>query len=147
MTLRNQGRLAIHRRSDEIAFLQHWLRVLSEAQVSLETGETHEDHSELMRTDFRAAGSASADERDMASQALMRERDLTDELLHTRQTEPLGETLQRRLAMAELICHDLRRRAGPVPQNRLPAAYSVAEIERRALVEMLNRWWLWLRES
>jgi hypothetical protein len=83
MTLRNQGRLAIHRRSDEIAFLQHWLRVLSEAQVSLETGETHEDHSELMRTDFRAAGSASADERDMASQALMRERDLTDELLHT----------------------------------------------------------------
>ena len=50
-------------------------------------------------------------ERDLQLEVLARERDLADELLHTRQTEPLGETLQRRLAMAELICRDLALRS------------------------------------
>jgi hypothetical protein len=162
MTLRNPGRLAIYRRSDEIAFLQHRLRVIGETQFSGEAGDS-----------------------DSASRVLARERDLADEFLHTRQTEPLGETLQRRLAMAELVCHDLALRdeslspsptfpsspsapvgpegdhAGRAPvqrnrgsgperesrQSRLPDAYWVAEIERWALNEMLNQWWAWLRKS
>jgi hypothetical protein len=96
-----------------------------------------------------------------ASRVLARERDLADEFLHTRQTEPLGETLQRRLAMAELICHDLALCDESLPpgptipsspgqeskKSRLPDAYWVAEIERRALNEMLNQWWAWLRKS
>jgi hypothetical protein len=32
-------------------------------------------------------------------------------------------------------------------QSRIPHAYWVAEIERRALNEMLNQWWAWLRKS
>jgi hypothetical protein len=101
---------------------------------------------------------------------LMRERDLADELLHTRQTEPLGETLQRRLAMAERICRDLALQTEPQlwrsdlsggqrpdqgsggldqarDRDRGPGAYRVAEIERQSLTEMLNQWWAWLRKS
>jgi hypothetical protein len=118
MTLLNSGRLAIHRRSDEISFLQHRLRVLE------------------------AALQSNSPEDDLQIEALGRERDLTDELLHTRQTEPLGETLQRRLAMAERICHDLT----PITSekhHRL-TAYQVAQLECRALAEMLQQWWAWL---
>ncbi len=108
----NAGRLAIHRRSDEIIFLQHRLRALQA-------------------------------ERDLQTEVLARERDLADELLHTRHTEPLGETLQRRLVMAERICRDLSRTATP-RQGYLPDAHRVAEIERQALDEMLRHWWVWL---
>jgi hypothetical protein len=179
MTLRNPGRLAIHRRSDEIAFLQHRLRVLSDAQISREAGELQDKVLESGARERSAQSSASADEGDLQLEVWPRERDLADELLHTRQTEPLGETLQRRLAMAELVCHDLARRVKQLPagstcptvpaeprpdgghaqeeqsgepkrasrHDRLCKAYWVAEIERRALTEMLNQWWAWLRRS
>lgn len=164
MTLRNSARLAIHRRSDEIAFLQHRLRAF---------------RAELTRHNAPPA------ERDPRIEVLARERDLADELLHTRQTEPLGETLQRRLAMAERICRDLTPRTEPLhqhpsgshlpskadgardagecqgeqsgeqdearfgteSQDRLPDAYWVAKTERQALAEMLEQWWAWLNGS
>ena len=140
MTSRKPGRLAIHRRSDEIAFLQHRLRVLGEAEGS---------HA----VDVAGEGQG------LELNVLARERDLADELLHTRQIEPLGETLQRRLAMAERICQDLRRRstdgksdpqaldvddAWRGQRERFPESYWVVEIERRALGEMLDQWWAWL---
>lgn len=154
MTSRSSGRLAIHRRSNEIAFLQHQLRVLSQ--------------------DHRVQQDDVFDGREIGPEVLLRERDLADELLHTRQVEPLGETLQRRLAMAERICRDLVRRSGfasgltqdrggkteSVPRKErgqrernnetsrsdFSDACWVAEVERRALAEMLQRWWAWLRE-
>jgi hypothetical protein len=89
-----------------------------------------------------------------------RGRTLADELLHTRQTEPLGETLQRRLAMAERICRDLAPQGKPLPSNpsqaqnaprsrandqgHLSDACWIAEIERLALSDMLQQWWGWL---
>lgn len=170
MTLLNPGRLAIHRRSDEIAFLQHLLRVLSDAQADHGGSEIQDDVLESVVGDRHVEQSVPADEHDLQLEILVRERDLADELLHTRQTEPLGETLQRRLAMAELICRDLVPRAAPLSQNLtgpgskvhgkwgdgpervnrqdgLPDAYCVAQAERRALNEMLNQWWAWLRKS
>lgn len=170
MTLRNPGRLAIHRRSDEMAFLQHRLRALSAARASRELDEPREGALEAGLQDERIQRDELGETQDLEFGASKRERDLADELLHTRQTEPLGETLQRRLAMAERICRDLALRAehsgrppdgpgdpaaaeqnnrvDPVSgQDRLSYAYRVAEIERRALAEMLNQWWAWLRKS
>jgi hypothetical protein len=186
MTLRNPGRLAIHRRSDEIAFLQHRLRVLSAARDAQGQAPRSESRGP------RVQPQASAAQRDLSTEIVEREYDLADELLHTRQIEPLGETLQRRLAMAERVCRDLvpssepsARRSthpgepagshqptkqmqrlassetsanelreeqggepdGPGGQGCLPDAYWVAEVERRALAEMLKHWWAWLREA
>ena len=91
-------------------------------------------------TDRHARFEALVDERDIQLDAMMRERDLADELLHTRQTEPLGETLQRRLAMSERICRDLAPRAEPVAQRPVyltsplsqGSAAREGDIERRA---------------
>jgi len=165
MTLRNSGRLAIHRRSDEMAFLQHRLRALGAARASREVDEPRHDAPEAELQDRRIQRDELGEAHDLEFDALVRELDLADEFLHTRQTEPLGETLQRRLAMAERICRDLALRAPPdcpddpataeqnirvdqvSGQDRLSYAYRVAEIERRALAEMLNQWWAWLRKS
>jgi hypothetical protein len=165
MTLRNSGRLAIHRRSDEIAFLQHRLRALSAARTSREIDEHRDVTPEAGLQDQHILRDELGETQDLERDFLVRERDLADELLHTRQTEPLGETLQRRLAMAERICRDLARRASPDgpgdpataeqnsrvdsvnDQDRLSYAHRVAEIERQALAEMLNQWWAWLRKS
>jgi hypothetical protein len=118
MTPRNAARLAIHRRADEMAFLQHRLRILRD-----QAQQTAPDHATLP--------------------VVERERDLADELLHTRHTEPLGETLQRRLMMAEHICRNLA-----LPETRDAEAASkahwVAETERQALGDMLKQWWAWL---
>jgi hypothetical protein len=186
MTLRNPGRLAIHRRSDEIAFLQHRLRVLSAARDAHERVPPAESQGPQVQLHSAAA------QRDLSTEVVEREYDLADELLHTRQIEPLGETLQRRLAMAERVCRDLgpssepsvrrstdrvkpagshqptqqmqrlastdasvnelREEHGVEPdgagdRGRFPDAYGVAEIERRALAEMLKHWWAWLREA
>jgi hypothetical protein len=186
MTLRNPGRLAIHRRSDEIAFLQHRLHVLSAALDAREQALQSESRGD------RGQPQAAASRYDLSTQIVEREYDLADELLHTRQIEPLGETLQRRLAMAERICRDLAVHTEPPLQHRLDPgepngshrprtemsglasaetsrgetwgepsdepgrpssrdrlsnAYWVAEIDRRALAEMLKHWWTWLRES
>ena len=122
MSLGNPGRLAIYRRSDEVAFLEHRLRTL--------------------------AAASAITERDLQFEVLMRERDLADELLHSRQIEPLGETLQRRLAMAERVCRDLTLHGGPAEdRGHLTDAHWVAEIERRALAQMLEYWWAWLSKS
>lgn len=110
MTLRNPGRLAIHRRSDEIAFLQHRLRVLSAARDAKEQASQSESPGD------RDQPEAAAARYDLSTQVVEREYDLADELLHTRQIEPLGETLQRRLAMAERICRDLAVRTEPPSQ-------------------------------
>jgi hypothetical protein len=165
MTLRNSGRLAIHRRSDEMAFLQHRLRALGAARASCEADEARDGAPEAGLQDQHVQRSRLGGAHDLELDALLRERDLADELLHTRQTEPLGETLQRRLAMAERICRDLALRVSPDRpgdpaaaeqnrqvdpaggQDRLSYAYCAAEIERRALAEMLNQWWAWLQES
>ena len=165
MTSRNPGRLAIHRRSDEIAFLQNRLRVLGDVDSSQEDRiapkRRFEEH--LINGDKASAG------RILELEVVLRERDLVDELLHTRQIEPLGETLQRRLAMAERICLDLsvhgdtRSGAGEsvfsgalsvatvsdqgATGDRVSDAFWVAEIERRALNRTLEQWWAWLSES
>ncbi len=120
MIPRNAARLAIHRRADEMSFLQHRLRTLGDKAL-----ETAPDHAR--------------------SPVVERERDLADELLHTRHSEPLGETLQRRLVMAEHICRDLAR---PEIDGAEAAsdAYGVAETERQALSDMLKQWWAWLHE-
>ena len=199
MTLGNPGRLAIHRRSDEIAFLQQRLRALAAALPFNRTGE---EGPETTSYGARIQNNAYPIERNLQLAALVRERDLADELLHTRQIEPLGEALQRRLAMAERICRDLALRDRPrlqrpddpdgprlkgfVPQPALDATSAethrvptsargtggegdqgrrsgapdqvdirdhlseacwVAEIERRALTEMVKHWWAWLRKS
>jgi hypothetical protein len=159
MTLRNPGRLAIHRRSDEIAFLQHQLRVLNAAcRANDSQDDALEPVREMIIRDGSVEAIASSVRCDLRAEVLMRERDLADELLHTRQTEPLGETLQRRLAMAERICRDLAPRSdGKEEDNvglghgyhwdRLPGVCQVAEIERRVLTEMLQQWWGWLRDT
>lgn len=118
MIPRNAARLAIHRRADEMTFLQHRLRTLRDAAL-----QTAPDYAALP--------------------VVERERDLADELLHTRHTEPLGETLQRRLMMAEHICRDLAR---PETHDAETAsdAYWAAETERQALGDMLKQWWAWL---
>jgi hypothetical protein len=59
----------------------------------------------------------SIDEHNLELAALLRQRDLADELLHTRQIEPLGETLQRRLAMAERICREFTQHFDPSAKN------------------------------
>ncbi len=155
MALRNPGRLAIHRRSDEIAFLQHRLRATDGAhRVNQPQDKVLEAWSQGQPT----RDNASVTEADLRTAALVRERELTDELLHTRQIEPLGETLQRRLVMAERICRDLaprdelsgQRAAGSnqtKAQGHLTDAHRVAMIEREALAEMLKQWLTWLRES
>lgn len=167
MTQRNPGRLAIHRRSDEIAFLQHRLRVLSDAHGRPDVGEPHEHAFDAAADERGDQPGFPSDERDLRLEVVVRERDLADELLHTRQIEPLGEALQRRLAMAERICRDLALRTEPVTQSptstgnqvqdgepdwpdyqdRPSDAYWVAEVERRALTEMLDQWWAWLRAA
>jgi hypothetical protein len=167
MTQRNPGRLAIHRRSDEIAFLQHRLRVLSDAHGLPDVGGPQEDAFGAAADQRGDQPGFSSDERYLRLEVLVRERDLADELLHTRQIDPLGEALQRRLAMAERVCRDLAPRSEPVTQSpasisnqvqdgepdspdhqdRPSEAYWVAEIERRALAEMLNLWWAWLRAA
>jgi hypothetical protein len=121
MIPRNAARLAIHRRADEMSFLQRRLRTLGDEAL-----ETAPDHNGLP--------------------VVERERDLADELLHTRHSEPLGETLQRRLVMAEHICRDLARPETDSP-GPLSDAYWVAETERQALSDMLNQWWAWLHGS
>jgi len=151
MTLRNVARLAIHRRADEMAFLQHRLRTLQaepdrlnvrpnlrrkRAQASSQAHNTALETAQDQRDTL-------PEEHDLLVKVFERERDLADELVHTRQTEPLGETLQRRLAMAEHICRDLLW-PGVDSQDHLPNAYWVAEIERQALAEMLKQWWAWL---
>jgi hypothetical protein len=167
MTFRTPGRLAIHRRSDEIAFLQHRLRVIDDSRIAHKYGE-QEDLKPTLQERYQNTTSGKEDE--LKLEILMRERDLADELLHTRQIEPLGETLQRRLAMAERICRDLALPTEPPLQrsdladgqrpdqgsdrlnqaryrDRGPGAYRVAKIEHQALTEMLNQWWAWLRKS
>jgi seryl-tRNA synthetase len=126
---RNTARLAIHRRSDEMAFLQQRLRALQTQDKALET----------------ALQDRRAHQRDSSKEVVARERDLADELVHTRHTEPLGETLQRRLAMAERICRDLAE-TGSDAEGNLSKARWIAEIERQALTEMLKQWWAWLHE-
>jgi hypothetical protein len=134
MVTKNPGRLAIHRRSDEIVFLQERLR-------SLELQTTPAPAEKL---------SVDRSERDIQQEALLRQQELADELLHTRQIEPLGEALQRRLAMAERIRRDLT----PSDVNALASgqwtggdALRLAEIDRLALSDMLQHWWAWLREA
>jgi hypothetical protein len=141
MTQSNTGRLAIHRRSDEIAFLQDRLRTLAAASRFNRIGE---QETEATSDSIPTQNNVYAKEQDLQFEVLARERELADELLHTRQIEPLGETLQRRLAMAERICRDLAPRRG---SDDLSEACQVAEIERRALTEMLEHWWVWLRKS
>ncbi len=118
MPVKRLGRLAIHRRADEIAFLQHWLSTCQRVPPA----------------DKTSTWEIAAWERQQA---------LADELLHTRQTEPLGETLQRRLAMAERVSRDLSQK-GP-PQEGDPQW--VALVEREALANMLAGWWAWLKEA
>ncbi len=118
MIPRNAAHLAIHRRADEMSFLQHCLRTLQD-----KVPETASGHGTLP--------------------IAARECDLADELLHTRHTEPLGETLQRRLMMAEHICRDLAR-PDTGGAGALPDAYWMAETERQALSDMLKQWWAWL---
>jgi len=118
MIPRNAARLAIHRRADEMEFLQQRLRTLRDEAL-----QTAPDHVTLPSVE--------------------RERDLADELLHTRHTEPLGETLQRRLMMAEHICRDLARPETHDAET-VPDAYGMAETERQALGNMLKQWWAWL---
>jgi hypothetical protein len=127
MAQRNTARLAIHRRSDEISFLQDQLQ-------NLET--------ELQKHGARS-GSAST-ETELDVKVLARQRDLADELLHTRHIEPLGETLQRRLAMAERVINNLAHSSAK-PSDSTSQIYRVTEVERQALVETLNQWWAWLR--
>jgi hypothetical protein len=126
MALRNAARLAIHRRADELAFLQHQLRALGEQDL-----------------DPHAQQGGPGVEWDVSAKVIEREHDLIDELVHTRHTEPLGETLQRRLVMAEHICHNLAR-PEVNGQQHLPGAYWMAEIERQALAQVLKQWWAWL---
>jgi hypothetical protein len=155
MTLRNPGRLAIHRRSDEIAFLQHLLRTTNAAQ---RVGQHQKNTIETTTEGQSSHQNASSVSDDLRAAVLVRESDLADELLHTRQFEPLGETLQRRLAMAERICRDLtpggdssEMRGAQTDlaksQGNLATAYWVAEVERQALADMLKQWWAWLRKS
>jgi hypothetical protein len=153
MPLQNHGHLAIHRRTDEIAFLQHLLRSLKDVDLP--------DGGPGSRASFAASGAHSrsdAVEHDPAREVLARKRALADELLRTRQTEPLGEALQRRLAMAERVSHDLTSparahnsrssaRDHAVEPGLLSDAYWMAEIERQALAEMLQKWWAWLRDA
>ena len=135
MNQRNSGHLAIHRRSDEVTFLKQRLHDL---EKMLQGEQAQEEQTATWR----------------------RERDLADELLHTRHTEPLGETLQRRLAMAELVCRDLTtiqrkdaesivaplgRPSTSVSTRASQRNYGMAETERRALADMLQQWWAWLR--
>jgi hypothetical protein len=138
MSLRHPGRLAIHRRSAEIEFLQHLLRSRGGPEFPDDEQPPNENHPPLPPKDF------------VAWQVQMRQRALADELSHTRQTEPLGEALQRRLAMAELICRELDRpdTAFSQPDEGASAsAHRTAEIERQALADMLQRWWAWLRKA
>ncbi len=135
MNQRNAGHLAIHRRADEVTFLKQRLRDL---EVKLQDEpESNQQGAATWR----------------------RERDLADELLHTRHTEPLGETLQRRLAMAELVCRDLApiprespessgapgSRSSTMTPTQAQRDYGMAETERLALTDMLQHWWTWLR--
>ena len=145
MSLGNPGRLAIYRRSDEVAFLQHRLRTLAASSAIAESeGQGSQAYSQGLSTQPNSA----ITERDLQFEVLMRERDLADELLHSRQIEPLGETLQRRLAMAERVCRDLTLHGGSAADRGHPAdAHWVAEIERRALAQMLEYWWAWLSKS
>jgi hypothetical protein len=126
MALRSAARLAIHRRADEMAFLQHQLRALGDQDL-----------------DHHTQQSGPGVGQDVPAKVIERERDLIDELVHTRHTEPLGETLQRRLVMAEHICHNLARPEVNDPRH-LPNAYWMAEIERQALAQVLKQWWAWL---
>lgn len=164
MTSRNPGRLAIYRRSDEIAFLQNRLRVLGDVGSPQRDPIAKSDLEEHL-----IDGDTTSAERILELEVSARERDLVDELLHTRQIEPLGETLQRRLAMAERICFDLSARADArrgaeesvlpgtsgagtasdqgISWDRVSNAYWVAEIEHRALNRTLEHWWAWLSES
>jgi hypothetical protein len=138
MSLRNPGRLAIQRRSAEIDFLQHLLRSRRGTALS---GDEHAPNGN--RPALSPQGR-------MAWQVQTRQRALADELLHTRQTEPLGEALQRRLAMAELICRELDPVGSASPQADAPpsgTAYRTAEIEWQALADMLQHWWAWLRRA
>lgn len=163
MTSRNPGRLAIHRRSDEITFLQNRLRALGDIGIPQQDCKAPKVRFRHHRIDGDIAGA----ERALENEVLSRERDLIDELLHTRQIEPLGEALQRRLAMAERVCYDLLVRADErcdtgdpglpgalgtehdqsIPWDRVSDAFWVAEIERRALKDTLDHWWAWLSES
>jgi hypothetical protein len=129
MTLRNPGRLAIHRRSDEIAFLQYRLRMLSAAR------DTEEQPHQSRSRDDRDQPEAAAAQYDLSTEVMKREYDLADELLHTRQIEPLGETLQRRLAMAERICRDLAVRTEPSLQSPSDPGESSSSHQPRAEVE------------
>jgi hypothetical protein len=145
--VKNSGRLAIHRRSEEIEFLQHRLRALDAAYEAAEDQKSNGGQR-----------SEAAQDRDKRFEVLRRERELADELLHTRQIEPLGEALQRRLAMAERICFELSARSqssgepdsgspGAVDQEPVSNVHRIAEVERQALMEMTRHWWAWLRRS
>jgi len=145
MSLGNPGRLAIYRRSDEVAFLQHRLRTLAAASA---IGESQGQGSQAYAQGLSIQPNSAITERDLQLEVSVRERDLADELLHSRQIEPLGETLQRRLAMAERVCRDLTLHGGPAEdRGHLTDAHWVAEIERRALAQMLEYWWAWLSKS
>jgi hypothetical protein len=138
MSLRNPGRLAIHRRSAEIEFLQHLLRSRRGPELPDDEQPQTENQPPLPPKDS------------IAWQVQMRQRALADELSHTRQTEPLGEALQRRLAMAELICRELDPPDSDFSQpddGASGTAHRTAEIERQALADMLQRWWAWLRKA
>jgi hypothetical protein len=69
---------------------------------------------------------------------------LADELLHTRHIEPLGETLQRRLAMAERVINSFAN-SNAKTSGSTSQIYHITEVERQALAETLEQWWAWLR--
>jgi len=127
MTTRDSIRRAMHRREDEITFLRQRLLVLEKVIHELETCPTNLSQADINWLDVHRY-----------------EWELADELLHARHTEPLGETLQRRLAMAERLARELAPKSGD--RNKHSAAYRVAEKARLALNEMLNHWWAWLAQ-
>lgn len=129
MPTRDSVRRSAHRRKDEIAFLRERLQAL---EIAISTQMT-----------LAAATHTGVNWRDIYEY----ERQLADELLHARHSEPLGETLQRRLMMAERWSRELAQSAANLPgQQAGGVAYWAAEKARLALSETLQHWWAWLAE-
>jgi hypothetical protein len=115
----------MHRREDEIAFLRQRLLDLEKAIHQQKTPPPGRDGRDWL-------------------DVYQYEWELADELLHARHTEPLGETLQRRLAMAERLSRELTPK--PEQRDKPSQVYWIAEKARLALDEMLQKWWAWLAE-
>lgn len=127
MSTRDSIRRAMHRREDEITFLRQRLLTLEKIIQEMTTSPANLIHNDINWLHVHRY-----------------EWELADELLHARHTEPLGETLQRRLAMAERLSRELAPKSSE--RKKHSDAYWVAEKARLALNEMLNHWWAWLAQ-